>query len=520
MKKILNKKLEALSTFAICIFTLPTLLPLLHKGFFLSDDGEWMVIRLTAFFEALRHGQFPVRYLLRLNNEFGYPLSNFAYPGFLYIGSIIHLFRFGFIDSIKIIIFLSLFLGSIFTFLFLKKRFKTLPAIVGSIIYLYTPYHLFDLYRRGSVGELLSISIIPFLFWQIERKNNTLLALGIFGLILSHNIIAFISLPFVFLYTVLVNWKNIGDKKKWFDIFWPYFVGVLLSAFFFIPAVYDLRYIVFSGLKIADWHAFFADISILGISSILILVISIFIILKKDKDQRAIFFVIVSLFSIFMGTKISTPVWNVIPASFILFPFRFLSILPIGLSFLAAFFVSKFKNNLKIIFAVLLVTICFYSTSAFLTPIRYLDREDNYYLNNFATTTADNEYMPKWVKVTPMDIPSKRIEVSKGNAVIDSDLLNSEKITFASNSSDAAIIKVNAIYFPGWKAFIDGVSTVINYQNPNGAMEINVPSGSHVITLKYEETGAHLISDLISLIGFILLGILFIRDWKYGSKNN
>src|SRR5258706_1075258 len=95
--------------------------PLLHKGFFVTDDGDWMIIRLSAFFQSLREGQFPVRFLGRLNNSFGYPVANFLYPGFLYIGSLIHLLGFSFENSVKLILGGSVIVGTVFTFLWLRK---------------------------------------------------------------------------------------------------------------------------------------------------------------------------------------------------------------------------------------------------------------------------------------------------------------------------------------------------------------------------------------------------------------
>src|SRR5260221_206715 len=88
---------------AIIIFlSIPVLLPLFKSGFFQSDDGEWMIIRFSAFHQALREGQFPVRFLERLDFEYGYPVANFLYPGFMYLSEIPKLLGFGFVDTIKI----------------------------------------------------------------------------------------------------------------------------------------------------------------------------------------------------------------------------------------------------------------------------------------------------------------------------------------------------------------------------------------------------------------------------------
>src|SRR4030042_3247648 len=64
----------------LLLITLPLLWNLVRPGFYTSHDGEWMTIRLTAFHQSLKGGQFPVRWLSRLNHEYGYPVMNFLYP--------------------------------------------------------------------------------------------------------------------------------------------------------------------------------------------------------------------------------------------------------------------------------------------------------------------------------------------------------------------------------------------------------------------------------------------------------
>ncbi|MGH7246132.1 MAG: hypothetical protein ACREGI_04330, partial [Candidatus Levyibacteriota bacterium] len=183
--KLIKKPLFPLFLLFLC--SLPAVLGILHGGFFISDDGNWMIIRLSAFFEVLRHGQIPARFLTRLNNGFGYPVTDFLYPLFLYIGSIIHIFGINFTNSIKIIFAGSLIGSSFFSFLWLQERFQKYVALFGALVYLYFPYHLWDTYKRGSIGEVLALAIIPFIFWQIEKRKIVFTAIGLALLILSHN---------------------------------------------------------------------------------------------------------------------------------------------------------------------------------------------------------------------------------------------------------------------------------------------------------------------------------------------
>src|SRR5258706_11747847 len=110
----LNNKILLFFIILVTLISLPSVVSLFHTGFFVTDDGNWMVIRLSAFFEALRHGQFPVRFLPRLNFGYGYPVADFLYPLFMYLGVPIHLLGFGFVATIKIILGVSLISSGIF----------------------------------------------------------------------------------------------------------------------------------------------------------------------------------------------------------------------------------------------------------------------------------------------------------------------------------------------------------------------------------------------------------------------
>src|SRR3990167_5281118 len=127
----------------LLLLVIPAVWFLLLPGFFESDDGEWMVIRFSAFYQSLVDGQFPVRFLGRLNYGYGYPVANFLYPGFMYLAAPLQALGFGFVNSIKIIMIISMLGGGLFAFAWLSKVFDRSSALVGGVFYTYTPYHLF-----------------------------------------------------------------------------------------------------------------------------------------------------------------------------------------------------------------------------------------------------------------------------------------------------------------------------------------------------------------------------------------
>src|SRR3989338_3972110 len=85
--------------FLIIVFSLIALWPFFKKGYFESHDGEWMVIRFSAFHQTLASGQIPVRFVDRLNNNYGYPVLNFLYPLPFYLAEIPKLLGFEFQPS-------------------------------------------------------------------------------------------------------------------------------------------------------------------------------------------------------------------------------------------------------------------------------------------------------------------------------------------------------------------------------------------------------------------------------------
>src|SRR3990167_5974302 len=121
----------------LLLLMIPSIWFLLLPGFFESDDGEWMIIRFSAFYQALADGQFPVRFLGRLNNGYGYPVADFLYPGFMYLGIPIHILGLNFTDTIKALLVLSMLGSGLFSYLWLSKLFDKVSSFFGALFLVY-----------------------------------------------------------------------------------------------------------------------------------------------------------------------------------------------------------------------------------------------------------------------------------------------------------------------------------------------------------------------------------------------
>lgn len=482
---------DKIAILILFLLILPALWSLFVPGFFLSDDGEWMVIRFSAFYEDLASGQFPVRFLSRLNNGFGYPVANFLYPLFMYIGSPIHFLGASFQETIKILMGASLMLSGLFTFFWLRKFFGQAASLVGALVYSLFPYHLWDLYKRGSVGELLALSIVPFILWQIERRNLTFVSLGIGALIVSHNTLAILFLPVLILYMAL----NTNLKFMVLTVL----LGLGLSSFFSLPAINDIKYTAFTNTTVSNFSDYFVNrnFNLLGLISPAIIILTASLI-KRDKNL--LLFSGVTLFSVFLALDLSLYIWNFI-SPFVQFPFRFLSLVMLGLSFIAAFSLNKLRGKTLNITFVAIILLIFWSAKDFLSPIKSLNYQDTYYSTNQDTTTVKKEYMPKWVKNLPTTYSAK-VEVTKGNLKIENLKVKPNKVAF--DAIGEGVVKVNTVYFPGWKVFLNDKEIEIDYEE-NGLILFNVKNGNNKVEVKFEETNLRLFADLISILSLGLV---------------
>lgn len=483
------------------IFCLPAILVLFQPGFFQSDDGEWMIIRFSAFYQALADGQLPVRWLGRLNHEYGYPVANFLYPGFMYLGVPIHLAGFGLVDTIKIILGLSMVGSAAFTFLWLRYRFDTFASFTGALVYLYTPYHLFDLYKRGSVGEVLALVVVPFILWQIERKSFVLASIGIAILILSHNTLALLFLPIIVGYMAIRKVSSI--KYQVLSIV----LGLVLSAFFWIPALLDLQYTKFSQTQVSNFYDHFASLQLIGMATFVVLFVALF------RAIHGTLFLFVGFLGVFLSLSISSPVWEFLPVAFVQFPFRFLSLLLPSVAFLSAQIIFSLIGRTKLFAGVVLLLLLAISSMPYVRPSAFSHKGDAYYATNEDTTNVQNEYMPKWVNVFPVERASEKVQVLRGGNV-ENIIVKNNRVSFDVVSEQETLVRVNTTYFPGWEVFIDGQKSAVSYDNAYAVMDVEVARGKHAVFFRFGETPVRATSDIISLAGVFVLTGLWLRKRK------
>ena len=523
-------------TILILIFvSLFALWPFFKKGYFESHDGEWMVIRFSAFHQTLRAGQFPVRFVERLNNNYGYPVANFLYPLPFYLAEIPKALGIGFVASIKTVFVVSSALSVAAMFWALSQKFSKMSSFAASLVYLFIPYRFVDLYIRGSLGESVAFLFLPLIFGSILKISKDdkifLPLLSIFTalLILSHNVMAALFIPIFFIIAALAAKNYIKEITMYF------LVGFAISAFFWFPALYDLHLVKLSQTNISspsDHLASFQNLispvwsygsttigaSLLpvqfGVVSILLFLAALYLqFFKKVKNKLVGFFLILYISGAILMLKFSLPFWQINPITqLIQFPWRLLSIVVFATSIFAAYCIEY--SHKKTQAAVILSIIAIISTIAYTRPFAFVDRGDSFYTTNEGTTTVRDEYMPTWVKIKPNTRADQKIVVDPSIAAIIFQEIKATNYSAKISSKEATEVVVNSIYFPGWQVKIDGKNTPINYANPNGLITFTLPQGIHEVIIKYNRSSVHLASELASLLALVATSILFLNLWR------
>ncbi|MBI4130364.1 hypothetical protein HY468_03545 [Candidatus Roizmanbacteria bacterium] len=545
MNWVINKK-TLIQLLVVLVLTLPVIVPYANTGYFPTHDGEWAVVRLADMYRSIRDGQFPVRFSGYLNAGYGYPLFNFAYPFPYYLGMIPLVLGLGFVGSIKLLFALSVPAAAIGMFLLAKKLWgSNLAGFISAVLYSYFPYRFVDLFVRGSIGESLSFVLFPLILWAvvvIAEKPKSIpriliggTALGI--LIVTHNIMTVLFVPLLVLFIVLqffTHNKSTGKLLRSYSFMLLF--GLTLSFFFWFPALYEKQFIKLSYIPIADRDLYFVSLPQLlrpdwgyesptevggfsyqiGIPHVMIVFLTIAVIVysfikKTNNKSRYLVLWLLSLFGVYiiLMFDVSRIFWKYAPLfSEINYPWTILSQIGVLIALFGGYVVTKGKVMRYCVIGITILAVMLYLQYA--QPSQYVDRGDDFYVTNSATTTSSDELMPLWVREKPVSMPKYPIELfGEGEKIVNS--VSASKIVGVVTLATEGIVRVNRIYYPGWKVYIDRIEVPIVYDNPQGVMDVVVPGGSHTITAVFTETPYRLASNVVSLLA-VLSGIVLIAS--------
>src|SRR3989344_260848 len=187
----------------LLFLSLPAIWPIATPGYFpMHDDTQ--VVRVDQMFQALRLGQFPVRFVPDLGYGYGYPIFNFYNPLPYYFGSGFMFLGLDALIATKIMFIFPILLSGLTMYLLTRRYFSHLAALTAGLFYVYAPYHAVQVYIRGAVAEYWAYALLPLCLYAFLSRRRLLATISLALLILSHNLTAFMFIPFLGILLILV----------------------------------------------------------------------------------------------------------------------------------------------------------------------------------------------------------------------------------------------------------------------------------------------------------------------------
>lgn len=492
---------------------------LFHTGWFISHDGIFHVRRAAEMVEMLRAGSFPVRYALSLDNNYGIPLFNYIYPGPYYLAAIPNLiFGIGLPTIIKLLMFTSLLGGALGWYVYFSSRRSV--ALAVSLVSLFTPYLLVNIYVRASLGEIITVSLLPWALLMQKQISQTgkiraYSPLPLFLALISHNFLGYLALPLLVLHLFI-------SQKHALRAIINILLSLGLASFFWLPMLAEKNLLI-SGISnnfsfplidhfVAPWQFITSPWGYgfsmkgtdqdgmtfqLGYTAIFSLVVTFVLGVKNYRrhyGRAIIIFGLALIFLLFLMTSGSLPLWNISPLlSAVQFPWRLLALGAIIVPLILGLSLEGVQSSkILYLFCSVICVIGIINTFTFRKPLKYLSRPQfasAYALwQNGTTTSFREEIAPRW---SVSDHPT--ISTANGS-----------DFRFAREVSVETTATFPKNYFPSWRGEIDDLPLTLS-PTDTGEISYTMEPGLHNYHIYLGSTSIEQLANIMSLLS---LGII------------
>ena len=534
-----------------------SLRPLFSPGYFPMHDNV-QVERVVAMGRALKEGQFPVRWVSDLGYGYGYPIYNFYGPLPYYAGGILYALGVPALVATKIMFGIGILLPAILLSMVLFPLMGWGATFLSSVLYIYAPYHAVQIYVRGAVGEYWELIFWPLILYALiwsgntPRKKNVMLigAVGLFGSIVSHTLLGYATALFVAiglgLYWAFRYMRGEGDRNALFVQAKWYVLGLGTSAFFWLPALFEMRFtdVAAQVSATANYLDHFVCVGQLwsapwgyggsapgctndGLSFMLgkiHILLSVAVILwwvsgrlKHISKAYLVLSGILTAAGIFLTLPVSAFVWRTLPMfAYFQYPWRFLALAVFGLSLLAGASVLCIRHPIFRSIASLSIAAVVVGMSAkwFVPQYLYVPTtalfESSRDLRWRASKISD-EYLPKEI-VRPdreSHVVSATIE-SRQPIVVSTILATAVEYQSAIESTSAASVNINIASFPGWRYYVNGKE--VSPRIVGGLPVVSVGPGQSIFMARFTDTAVRTIGNIVSGLSFVVLTCIYVKQ--------
>jgi len=226
-----------------------------------------------------------------------------------------------------------------------------------------------------------------------------------------------------------------------------------------------------------------------------------------------VFSFVLVLAAAFFSISESQFVWDRLPLlQYLEYPWRFLSLVAVGTAFLCGFpFLlvaphSRWANGML----VALILALFLFQFPYAKPEKFYATKDSDYspeiiaAKGLAVNTVQ-EYEPIWVQERPQMPAKEPLTFLQGQGRVLAARLTPAAREFVVEVAQAARLRLNTFYFPGWTLYVDGIEQPLSYSNPQGVIEFSLEPGQQGVKFVFADTPVRLWSSRLSWLALFLL---------------
>lgn len=537
----------------LLILFLPAVFDLLRPQYFPMHD-DLQILRLQQMHECFKDGQFPCRWIPDAGFGYGYPMFNYYPPLPYYFASLLNLVRIDYFWAIKITFLLSFVLSGIFMYQLVKKFYGELAGIVAGVFYVYAPYHSVDVYVRGAMNEAWGLTFFPLillfaynLIVDKKRINLPLFSISLAFLLTSHNVMTLIFAPIAIVWSVF--WIiNTRSYRQIIPLALAGILGVGLAGFFFLPVSIEKSLVHVESMTVGyfNYLAHFADAKQLFLSRFwgyggstwgpeddmafplghlhwilsLVVIFPVLYLFIKDKRKNinlvflTLFFFVTAYGYAFLTHSRSVWFWDNLPLLYYAqFPWRLLAIPALCFSFLAGVLIHVSKKSLKLplsvvlIVAVILINLPFFRIER---QVRVtLPEKLSGALWELQVTGGIFDYLPKTAKRPPGAPASYKPYFIKGEGAVFNVKKGSNWQTYSITvTEDQSVIRLPIFEYPKTIVTANGKPVDHTWDEDLGRVEVPLDKGEYQLRVEIQNTSVRVISNLITLLSFMIFAYL------------
>ena len=504
----------------VVVCSLVAVLPLAGPNYFFgAHDAPHSVFFLTEFDAALRDGVWYPGWGTDHALGYGYPTFVLYSPLAYYGAEVFLLLGAGKVAAVKWVWALATVGAGLAMYAYARRVLGRLPGLLAAAVYVYTPYHLADIYVRAALAEYCAFVWMPLVLLAFHNlaEKATARRLAVAGLVysalwLTHNVTAVAFTPLLAAYVLyrLLAEQSVSSvhslgklARRTVAILAGGVLGLGIAAALILPNLLERRFIVqeqwvqqgysyaqhfvypfqlFSGFwgydpalpGPADGMSFQLGVmpAILGLAATVLAFRR-----RRPAGERALifFFAGTTLLLVALMLPLSAPVWDLLPiASLIQFPWRLLALTTVAMAILAGAAVVQIHGTGQesqpprgqwVLLVLVVVLASFPYTLPEYTPVPDI-AEGPLLVLKFEREYPDMVGMTAWTKELPSDSPLVGQYLAGGPLVTAEPLAPGASVEMirAGGASDelwvrsegGTALRFYTYYFPGWRVYVDG----------------------------------------------------------------